>query len=80
MYTRLPIPANLTVTDELLFTELSPLGANRFISVVGLSVREEVVDDHANNREEENNESPDDFSGDGAVRLEDLNCGTSMSA
>ncbi len=80
MQNRLSIAANLTVTDKLLFTEFNPLGSNRFISVMGLSVREEVVDDHANNREEEDNEGPDDFSGDRAVRLEDLNCGAVMSA
>jgi hypothetical protein len=39
---------------------------------MGLTVREEVVDDHADDREEEDNESPDDLVRDGAVRLEDL--------
>ena len=42
---------------------------------MGLAVWEEVVDDHADNGEEEDNEGPDNLAGDGAVRLEDLNCG-----
>jgi hypothetical protein len=39
---------------------------------MGLAVREEVVDDHADNGEEEDNKSPNDLVRDGAVRLEDL--------
>mgnify|MGYP004506558163 CR=1 FL=1 len=52
------------------------LSANRLVGVVGLAVGEEVVDDHADDREEEDNEGPNDLAGDRAVRLEDLNCGT----
>lgn len=59
---------------------LSGLCGNRLVGVVGLAVREEVVDDHADNRKEEHDESPDDLVGHGAVRLEDLNCSTDESA
>lgn len=45
-----------------------------------MAVREEVVDDHANNGEEEDDESPENLIGNGTVRLEDFNCGTGMSA
>jgi hypothetical protein len=48
------------------------LSSDRLVCVVCLAVREEVVDNHADNREEENNEGPDDLARDGAVRLEDL--------
>jgi hypothetical protein len=37
------------------------------------TVGEEVVDDHADDREKEDDESPDDLVCWGAVRLEDLN-------
>ena len=49
------------------------LCGNRLVGVVGLTVREEVVDDHADDGEEEDNKSPDDFVGDRAVALEDFN-------
>lgn len=45
---------------------------------MSLAVAQEVVDDHANNWEEENNESPNDFIGDRAVRLKDFNCSTNV--
>jgi hypothetical protein len=45
------------------------------VGVVSLAVGEEVVDEHADNGEKEDNKSPEDLVGDGAVRLEDLNCG-----
>jgi hypothetical protein len=48
------------------------LSADWLVGVVGLAVREEVVDDHADDGEEEDDESPDDLVRDGAVRLEDL--------
>jgi len=44
------------------------------IGVVSLAVGEEVVDEHADNWEEEDDKSPEDLVGDGAVWLEDLNC------
>jgi len=56
------------------------LGGNRLVSVVSRAVGEEVVDKHADNWEEEDNESPDDLVAYGAVALEDLNCGTNSSA
>jgi hypothetical protein len=43
---------------------------------VGLAVGEEVVDDHANDREEEDDECPEHLVGDGTVGLEDLDCST----
>lgn len=46
---------------------------------MGLAVGEEVVNDHADNGEEEDDKSPDDLIGDRAVRLEDLNCDTNAS-
>lgn len=56
------------------------LGGNGLVGVVGMAVRKEVVDEHADNREEEYDESPDDLVGHGAVGLEDLNCRTDESA
>ena len=43
------------------------------VGVVSLAVGEEVIDEHADNGEKEDNKSPEDLVGDGAVRLEDLN-------
>jgi hypothetical protein len=43
---------------------------------VSLAVGEKVVDDHADNGEEEDDKSPEDFVRYGALGLEDLNCGT----
>ena len=37
------------------------------------AVGEKVVDDHADDWEEEDDEGPEDFVGDRTVRLEDLN-------
>lgn len=48
------------------------LVANGFVCVMSLAVAEEVVDDHADDREQEDNEGPDDLAGNGAVRLEDF--------
>jgi hypothetical protein len=41
---------------------------------VRLAVREKVVNQHADNRKQEHDKRPEDLVGDGAVRLEDLNC------
>lgn len=54
--------------------------ADRLVRVVSLAVRKEIVDDHADHREEEDDESPDHLVGDGAVRLEDLDWSTNTSA
>lgn len=43
------------------------LCADRLVGVVGLAVGEEVVDNHANDREEEDDEGPDDLAGNRAV-------------
>jgi hypothetical protein len=47
---------------------------NGLVGVVSLAVGENVVDDHSDNGEEEDNKSPEDLVGDRAVRLEDLDC------
>ena len=47
---------------------------------MGLAVGEEIVDDHADDGEEEDYEGPNDLAGDRAVRLEDLNWGTHVSS
>lgn len=47
---------------------------------MSLAVGEEVVDDHADDGKEKDDESPDDLVGYGTVRLEDLDCGTDASA
>lgn len=52
------------------------LCGNRLVGVVGLTVGEEVVDDHADDGEEEDDECPKHLVGDGAVGLEDLDCST----
>lgn len=56
------------------------LCADRLVCVVGLAVGEEIVDDHADDGEEEDYEGPNDLAGDRAVRLEDLNWGTHVSS
>jgi hypothetical protein len=56
------------------------LCGDRLIGVVSGAVGEDVVDEHSDDGEEEDNESPDDFVSDGAVALEDLDCGTNTSA
>lgn len=43
---------------------------------MGFAVREEVVNDHADNGEEEDDESPEDLVDDGTLRLDNLDCGT----
>jgi hypothetical protein len=43
---------------------------------VGLAVREKPVDDHADNGEDEDDETPEELVGGRAVRLQDLDCGT----
>lgn len=47
---------------------------------MSLAVREEIIDDHANNREEKNDERPDNLVGDRTVRFENLDCGTETLA
>lgn len=44
-----------------------------------LAVGEQVVDDHSDNGEEEDDETPEDLVGNGAVRLEDLDCAASSA-
>lgn len=44
------------------------------IAHVRLAVGEEVVDDHSDDGEEEDNKTPEDLVRDGAVGLEDLDC------
>jgi hypothetical protein len=44
------------------------------VGVVSLSVGKQIVDKHADYREKENNERPEDLVWDGAVRLEDFDC------
>jgi hypothetical protein len=53
---------------------------NGLVGVVSLAVGEEVVDEHSDDGEEEDNKSPKDLVGDGAVGLEDLNYSTNASA
>lgn len=53
---------------------------DRLVSVVSLAVGEEVVDEHADNGEEEDDESPENLVRDGTVGLEDFNYSTDMSA
>lgn len=55
------------------------LCADGLVGVVGLAVGEEVVDNHANDGEEEDDEGPNDLARNGAVGLEDLNCGALVS-
>lgn len=43
-------------------------------ALVGSTVREQVVDDHADDGEEEDHETPEDLVKGGAVRLEDFHC------
>lgn len=45
---------------------------------MSLAVAEEIIDDHADNGEEEDDERPDDLVGGGAVRLEDLDPGNDI--
>ena len=54
------------------------LCGNRLVGVVGLTVGEEVVDDHADDGEEEDDECPKHLVGDGAVGLEDLDPGNDV--
>jgi hypothetical protein len=49
---------------------------NGLVGVVGVAVGEEVVDDHADDGEEEDDECPEHLVRDGAVGLEDLDCST----
>lgn len=60
--------------------EISPLRADRLVRVVGLTVGKEVVDDHAYDREEEDDQGPDDLARHRAIRLEDLDYGTYVSS
>jgi hypothetical protein len=47
---------------------------NGLVGVVSLAVGKQVVNEHADYREKENDERPEDLVRDGAVRLEDLDC------
>jgi hypothetical protein len=49
---------------------------NRLICVVRLAVREQVVNQHADDGEQEHDKRPEHLVRHGAVRLEDLNCDT----
>jgi len=51
---------------------LARLCRDGLVGVMGLAVGEEVVDDHADDGEEEDDEGPEHFVRDGTVRLEDL--------
>jgi hypothetical protein len=53
-------------------TDLARLCWNRFVGVVGLAVGEEVVDDHADDGKEEDNEGPKHLVRYRTVGLEDL--------
>jgi hypothetical protein len=53
---------------------------NRLVSVVSLAVGEEVVDEHADNGEDEDDESPENLVRDGTVGLENFNYSTDRSA
>jgi hypothetical protein len=44
-----------------------PLRRDGLVGVVSLAVGEKVVDEHADDGEEEDDESPEDLVGDGAV-------------
>jgi hypothetical protein len=57
----------------LAFSSIVPLRRDGLVGVVSLAVGEQVVDEHADNGEEEDDESPKDLVGHGAVGLEDLN-------
>ena len=50
------------------------------VGVVRRAVGEEVVDEHADYGEEEDDKGPENLVWHGAVRLEDLNCSTNASA
>ena len=50
------------------------------VGVVGLPVGEEEVDDHADDREQEDDEAPDELLHRRAVGLEDLDCAQVVSA
>lgn len=55
---------------------------NRFVASaphVSLAVGEQVVDNHSNNGEEEDDETPEDLVGNGAVGLKDLDCRTPLA-
>jgi hypothetical protein len=81
----LPFPSYVITPSQplILFFSIVTIGGDplrdRFVarvSHVRLAVREEVVDDHSDNGEEEDNETPEDLVGEGAVRLKDLDCGS----
>jgi hypothetical protein len=70
----------LPVDQGLVFVALMrDLCRDGLVGIVGLAVGEEVVDDHADDGEQEDDESPEDFVRYGALRLEDLNCGHRVS-
>jgi hypothetical protein len=75
------LPDTLVLPGDTLIVQRSlRLRGNRLIRVVSRAVGEEVVDEHADDGEEEDDEGPEDFVGHGAVALEDLNCSTNTSA
>jgi hypothetical protein len=47
---------------------------NLLVGAVCPAVREQKVDDHTDDWEEEHDQAPDDLVDDGTVRLEDLDC------
>jgi hypothetical protein len=83
--TKSDLPASLLsmfllVEHAMVFPSLVPLRGDGLVGVVSLAVGEKVVDEHADDGEEEDDKSPKDLVGDGAVGLEDLNCSTDASA
>lgn len=81
----LPFPSHVITPNQppILFLSIVSVGGDPLrdrvvarVSHVRLAVREEVVDDHSDNREEEDNETPENLVGDGTVRLKDLDCGS----
>jgi len=47
---------------------------------VGLAIREEIIDNHADNGKEEDDKRPKHLVGNRAIRLENLDCNANMSA
>ena len=78
----LPVPVAVVVRgDKTAVCECDSLHVgNGLVGVVRRAVGEEVVDEHADYGEEEDDKSPEDLVWHGAVRLEDLNCSTNTSA
>lgn len=81
----LPFPPHVITPYQplVLFLSIASIGGDPLrdrlvarVSHVRLAVGEEVVDNHSDNGEEEDNEAPEDLVGDGTVRLKDLDCGS----